>query len=139
MKTAKIILIAISVIIIAACSTSKKSTSSDAAPAPTTTTNTTSPSPFFLATPGTYAPGNEELTAIQKRYSDITLDKLREGHAIYTTGACTRCHASLSIYNYGEEKWKEIIDVMAFKANISDEEKDAVYKYVLSMKATQPK
>jgi hypothetical protein len=31
------------------------------------------------------------------------------------------------------------VDEMAIKAKISNEQKDAVYKYVMAIKATQPK
>jgi len=85
------------------------------------------------------APGNEELTAIQVQYKDVTLEKLNEGHAIYTQGACINCHGAKNIYWFGEAQWKEIIEDMAQRSNISDVQKDAVCKYVLAIKATQPK
>ncbi len=66
-------------------------------------------------------------------------EKLKQGHAIYTAGACIKCHEAMSIYHFGETRWKDIIDDMAQKALIGDEQKDAVYKYVLAIKATQPK
>jgi glutaredoxin len=140
MKTTKITFIFVSAIIITACSSTKKSATSTTSSA-TTSTNTRSTSPFLFANPanGIYAPGNEELTAIQAQYKDVTLDKLKEGHAIYTQGACTNCHGAKNIYDLAEVQWKSILDDMAQKAEISDAQKDAVYKYVLSIKAMQPK
>lgn len=88
---------------------------------------------------GVYAPGAEELAAIQIQYKDVTLNKLTEGHAIYTRGPCIKCHGVQNIYKRAEREWKDIIELMAVRAKISDEEKDAVYKYVLAIKATQNK
>ena len=67
------------------------------------------------------------------------MDKLKEGHTLYTAGACINCHNAKNIYRYNEEQWKGIIDNMAIKAHINDTQKDAVYKYVLAIKATQNK
>ena len=148
MKTTKITLIAIATLIIAACSSSKKSTSSTAATSPastsvtsTPTTSNSTPSIAIVEKPanGIYAPGNEELVAIQAQYKDVTSEKLKEGHTIYTQGACINCHGAKNIYKRGETQWKDIIEDMAHKAQITDDQKDAVYKYVLAIKATQPK
>jgi hypothetical protein len=141
MKKTKITLLFIIAIAIAACSTSKKSAKSTAvAPASTTPTPASStPLIFAKSAGGIYAPGNEELTAIKAKYSEVTLDKLKEGYTIYTEGACIGCHVPQSIYERDETQWKSIMDDMALRANITDSQKDAVYKYVLAIKAKQPK
>ena len=150
MKT-KISLIAIAAIVIAACSTSKKSSTSTATTTPAATTtqptattpsnNNSTPATATVAksTTGIFVPGDEELVAIKTKYQDVTLDKLKEGHTVYTTGACVSCHNAKNIYRRPEGSWKEIIEDMAKKAQISDTQKDALYKYVLAIKATQPK
>jgi hypothetical protein len=43
----------------------------------------------------------------------------------------------IEIYPYSEDRWKGIVDTMAMRSQLSAEYKDAVYKYVLSIKATQ--
>ena len=135
MKTIYLSLIGFSILIISACSSSKKSTvAATSVAAPVTP-------PAMLERPpatGIFAPGNEELTAIQAKYKDATMQNLTEGHAIYT-GVCINCHAAKSIYSRSEGNWPAIIDNMAFKAKITDAQKDAVLKYVLAIKATQPK
>jgi mono/diheme cytochrome c family protein len=88
---------------------------------------------------GMYQPGSEELTAIQLLYKDATMSQLQEGHYIYTVGACIQCHGTTNIYTRNETQWKEIIEDMSLKARLSETQKDAVYKYVLAIKATQPK
>ncbi|MFL5752793.1 MAG: c-type cytochrome [Bacteroidia bacterium] len=138
MKTSHLITTSIIVLIIAACSSTRKSSASVAISAPASTT-TTSPSVFLAPPDGIYAPGDAELTAIRKQYEHVTLDLLKEGHLIYTQGACINCHGPENIYSRDEAKWKDIIDNMAQKAGISDAQKDAVYKYVLAIKATQVK
>ena len=125
------------IVIIAACNTTRRTTTTST----TTTTNDTPVNPFPFGKPadGINAPGAPELTALQMRYQDVTMDKLNEGYVIYTQGACIKCHNAQSIYMLNEEKWKGILDDMALRARISDAEKDAVNKYVLAMKSTQPK
>ena len=141
MNTIKITLIIISAIIITACSSHKKSTTTASLTSSPTSTNTIATGPFLITKPtnGVYSPENEELTAIQLQYKDVTLERLKEGYSIYAEGACINCHRAKNIYVHGESQWKNIIDDMALKANISDSQKDAVYKYVLAIKGTQPK
>lgn len=134
MKFIKLPSIFLAVLIVAACSASKKTSTSTASapphPAPVT--------PVAKPASGVFSPGNEELTAIQAKYNDVTMRTLTDGYAIYT-GTCTGCHGAKSIYKRPEEAWRGIIDDMAIKAKISDVQKDAVYKYVMAIKATQPK
>lgn len=136
MKVTQTIAIATTAIIIAACGSSKKNTASvpPATPPPV-------PSVSLVLKPanGIYAPGTEELTAIQKQYPDVTIEKLKEGHFLYAEGACVKCHGAKNIYMFNEMSWKNIMDDMAIRARISDEQKDAVYKYVLAIKATEGK
>lgn len=135
MKITQTTAIAITAIIIAACGTSKKNTTAAVPPAPPTVPSV----PLVLARPanGIYAPGADELAAIQKQYADVTMEKLKEGHVLYTEGACVKCHGAKNIYVYNEVSWKNIVDDMAIKARISEDQKDAVYKYVLAIKATE--
>jgi hypothetical protein len=143
MKITKTIFL-FSIIVAAACSSTKATTKATTATGTTTPNQTTppatSPVPFFLVPKtGTHAPGNEELVAIQKTHKEVTLDLLKKGHAIYTQGACVSCHGAENVYKYSELEWLDLINDMAFRARLSDAEKDAVYKYVLAIKATQPK
>jgi hypothetical protein len=84
-------------------------------------------------------PGNDELMAIQLRFKDVTIDKLRQGHEIYTLGACVTCHGAASVHQYDADRWSLIIEDMALRASLTDEQKDAVSKYILSVKASQGK
>ena len=146
MKTSTITLAAAAILLAVACTSKKKSAANaPSAPAPTVTAPV---SPAGTATnavavvkskDGIYAPGSNELNALSMRYNDITPEHLNEGYKIYTKGACTNCHVAYNIYRYDEALWKRIVDDMAKRAMISDVEKDAVYKYVLAIKATQPK
>jgi len=146
MKTVPLISTIIVFIVFVACHATKKSVSSVSTPSPssasTSTVTGTASQPAYhfpepKSTSGVYPPGNEELLAIQVKYKDVTLAVLQQGHTIYTVGKCINCHGAKSIYKRDETQWKDIIDDMAVKAGISDEEKDAVYKYVLAIKATQ--
>lgn len=136
MKITQLLLVALAAIISAACHTSKKTSTMAATevPAAPVTTSPVSTKPAD----GIYPPGIDELIAIQVKYKEVTLEKLQKGHKLYTEGACINCHAAANIYMYGEYEWIGIMDNMARKARITDEEKDAVYKYVLAIKAAKP-
>jgi hypothetical protein len=135
MKFIRISSIALSALIIPACSSHKKSTGSTITTA-TVPVAVNAPVPSSSTT-GIFAPGEKELAAIQPVYKNVTMQTLIDGHALYT-GTCTGCHNAVSIYSIQEASWTRIIDDMALRANISKTEKDAVLKYVLSIKATQP-
>ena len=112
------------------CSTSKKTTINSVTKKDT---NNSKPSN------GIYEPDSLALDAIKLRYTDITLKKLQEGYIIYAFGPCVNCHNAKNIYQYDEKQWGNIINEMAVSAKISESQKDAVYKYVLSIKLSQIK
>jgi len=82
----------------------------------------------------TLLPGETQLTAIKTKYPDATAFQLNEGYSIYT-GACTNCHGQKNIFNRSEASWLHEIDDMSPKANLTAAQKDALTKYILSMKA----
>lgn len=151
MKTTRLTIISLSAAIMA-CSSPKKSSTSTAptaTPPPVATSPTTAPAPVesgpglppgFLASikTGINPPGDPELAAIQSTYKEVTMQTLQDGYKLYT-GDCTKCHMAFSIYRIEEQHWKGLIDDMARRAEMTASQKDAVYKYVLAVKATQPK
>lgn len=90
--------------------------------------------PFEVVAP----PEEKHLVAMQEKYPGITIETLRLGHELFN-GTCTGCHEQKSIYSRTEESWYKIVDEMALLSEINEVEKDAVMKYVLSVKATQPR
>lgn len=78
-------------------------------------------------------PGDAQLKAIQVKYADASAQTLKEGYDIYV-GVCTNCHGKKNMYKESEAEWKKNIDHMAPKAKITDAQKDALWKYVLSMR-----
>lgn len=135
MKISATTFIFLSASLIVACSTSKKTATTAMVPA------SKPDAPMVAAKPnnGIFEPGNDELMAIQAQYKETTLAQLKEGYTVYTIGACVGCHDAKNIYKRPTAQWKGIIDEMAEKANLSPTAKEAVYKYVLAIKATQPK
>lgn len=111
MKTVKHIIIFSVVVFIVACSATKR---------------------------GIIPPGQEQLTASQAKYPDATQQTLANGYSIYT-GACTDCHRAKNIYSRDETLWEKIIEKMSKKAKLTSIQKDELTKYVMSIKATQPK
>lgn len=129
--------------ILAGCSTVQQTAAtpaSDATPDPSPV-----PGPsrvdFLFATPvtGVFTPDTTGLNAIRPQFPDASLQELEEGYALYTKGACTACHQPYSIYTLPAEHIQQIVGDMAQRAEINDPQKSAVYRYMLSMKATQPR
>lgn len=125
MNATKLSVLAFAAILLAACGVFKKDRGSV-----TATTKTEN---------GVYEPGKEELTAIRAQYKDATLAQLKEGYVLYSQGACIKCHTSKNIYKRETGEWPGIIDRMAEKAKITAAEKDAVLRFVLAIKAAEPK
>lgn len=138
--TFKITFLAATALIVVACHTTKKT---ETAATSTTTAPATAKAPEGPVAPakaskGINAPGNEELAAILTKYPDATLPVLTEGYQVYTGEACTSCHGAKGIYRIPEHEWQGIIDNMSARAKLSASQKDALTKYVFSIKATQP-
>lgn len=87
---------------------------------------------------GIYAPGVEELNALKAQFPEITIECLNQGYVLYSKGACINCHEAKSIYEIGIGQWRHVVDEMAPKAELNAYQKDALMKFILSIKATQP-
>lgn len=78
---------------------------------------------------------DNQLTAVKTRFPDATREELQKGQAVYT-GVCTKCHAPKNVTVYTEPRLLEIVDVMAKKAEISAEEKQALIRFAVGVRAT---
>lgn len=87
---------------------------------------------------GIYAPGPEEVGAIQAQFKGTTQQELMQGYKLYT-GECTSCHQPKNIYNRAESQWPRIIGEMSMRSHLNTAQSDAILKYVLSVKALQSK
>ncbi len=76
-----------------------------------------------------------QLVAVQTRFPDATKAELQKGHSIYT-GACTECHRKKKVTKYTEVKLLNIVDVMAKKAKLTAEEKQALIRFAIGVRAT---
>ena len=77
-------------------------------------------------------PNEAQLSVVTAKVPGTTLSELNKGHEIYY-GACTNCHGPKDVTKFNEEQLKSVIDKMAPKARLTAEEKDAVWKYALSV------
>ena len=84
-------------------------------------------------TPDLYTPGDAQLKKIQTIYPDVTSQTLKEGYDIYM-GPCTNCHGKKNLYKHTDAEWENDVNRMAPKAKITDAQKNALWKYVLSMR-----
>jgi hypothetical protein len=132
---------------LAACNTSKKTTT---APSPNQPASPPAESgsvsdPWGNSNPmesselpkGVFAPTFADLAAIQPHFKDATMEQLNVGFNLYTTGACINCHKAKNISRHPVSEWKPIIDDMAEKAQLNPSQKEAVYRYVIGIKATE--
>jgi hypothetical protein len=139
------LLISASVIVLVSCHGTKKGSTTQTAssnppatattsPPPTVVTETVAAAPLLLR--NGIVPTDLELQAIKQKYPETTAQNLTNGHELYI-GTCTDCHRKKNIFAYSESRWKEIVDDMAPRSKLNAQQTDDLYKYVLSMKATQ--
>ena len=76
--------------------------------------------------------------SVQSKYAGTSMQVLTDGYKLYTS-VCTNCHDAKNIYREPEQLWPGIIDAMAQKASLTAVQKDAVLRYVMSVKAVQKK
>lgn len=75
-----------------------------------------------------------QLQAAKTKFSDVTMDQLKNGYTIYNNGACTNCHGAKSITSRDEAAWTGIMDRMAPKAHLTPTEREAVWRYIMAVK-----
>lgn len=124
-------------IFLSACKTKKSSS---------TANHPMQPAPTYSAIPlvspsQNFSPVPDELflAAIQTQDRGATLDQLKEGHAIFTTGACVNCHGTVEINRYDLTQWNLLIEDMSQRANINASQKIALRNYIYSVKLTSSK
>lgn len=83
-----------------------------------------------------WMPGDAQLKAIQTVSVDVTAQTLKEGYDIYV-GACTNCHGKKNMYKRTAAEWEKDVNRMAPKAKITDPQKDALWKYIVSMRMSK--
>lgn len=76
-----------------------------------------------------------QLTAAKTKFPDVTMEILKKGNTIFH-GACTNCHGAKDkdIAKHSEQELSGVLDKMAPKAELSAEQKDQVWKYIMSVK-----
>lgn len=75
-----------------------------------------------------------QVDAAKTKFPEATMETLTKGYNVYYGASCTGCHGAKKITNFEADELPTIINRMAKKAGISDEEKDAVLKYVIGVK-----
>jgi len=137
MKINSLILFSCLAIFAFACKTKQKTAVNEPAPGATAPPAAVVIGPV-RPTNGVYEPGAAEVAAIQAQFAGTTQEELLEGYKLYT-GTCTNCHQPKNIYNRAENRWPGIISEMSTRSHLSAKQSDAILKYVLSVKASQPK
>jgi mono/diheme cytochrome c family protein len=86
----------------------------------------------------TKAPREADFTVAQKKWTNIKMEDLSAGHAIYTK-KCNTCHGLKEIKDYNQDTWTKLIDAMAPKAKLNKTETLQLRQYIYSSRenATQ--
>lgn len=84
------------------------------------------------------APTEVEFAVSQKKWTDVKMEDLTNGHSIYTT-RCNTCHGLKKIGDYDETTWGKLIDAMAPKAKLTTEETEKLRKYIYSARESGTK
>lgn len=78
-----------------------------------------------------------QVTAVQSRYPDATKEELLRGYEVYS-GPCTKCHKTRDLTGFTEQKLMNVIDRMAKRSKITTEEKQALTRFAIGLRATRP-
>ena len=70
-------------------------------------------------------------TAEMALKSGQNLETLGRGHTVYIT-ACARCHEPMMPSEISGEEWHVVVPGMSWNAGISDEDEQAVMKYIMA-------
>jgi cytochrome c5 len=81
-------------------------------------------------------PTDKQFAAAKARFPDVTMDQLKKGQNLYST-ACTKCHGAKDVTPYTEDKLSAIMDNMAEKAQLSADEKTAVWRYAIAVRSAK--
>jgi hypothetical protein len=90
------------------------------------------------STPAAEPNMDAQLTAVKARFPDATMEELKRGQTVYN-GPCTNCHGKKDITGYTEDQLLGIVDKMAVKAKITPEEKQALIRFAVGVRATASK
>lgn len=77
------------------------------------------------------APTEVEFAVAQKKWTEVKMEDITDGHTIYTT-RCNTCHGLKKISDYDEATWGKLIDAMAPNAKLTAEETGKLRKYIYS-------
>jgi hypothetical protein len=81
-------------------------------------------------------PTDKQFAAAKTRFPDVTMDQLKKGQNVYNT-ACTKCHGAKDVTPYDEQKLSAIMDNMAEKAQLTADEKNAVWRYAIAVRSAK--
>jgi trimethylamine-N-oxide reductase (cytochrome c) len=91
-----------------------------------------------MASTSPAGPTDAQLAAVTAKIPEATMADLKKGHQIFY-GACTNCHAPKDVSGYSAGDLKAIIGTMASKAELSEQDKEAVWRYALGVNLSAKK
>lgn len=69
--------------------------------------------------------------------SRVKLETLAKGHEVYMS-ECTRCHEAWMPANISSEDWHVVVPGMAWNANISATDEEALLAYIMAARKAAP-
>lgn len=74
-----------------------------------------------------YAPTEANVNKVEK----ASLEELNKGRDLYAS-KCGKCHKLYPVESRDARQWKEVLNVMAPKAKLTDVETDHVFRYLIN-------
>jgi hypothetical protein len=81
-------------------------------------------------------PIETDVAVAKKHWSDASLSQLNAGHTLYIN-KCGNCHYLHRPDKYSNEKWHEMIPIMAKKAKLDSLQVDLITKYIFTAMETK--
>jgi hypothetical protein len=78
-------------------------------------------------------PTEQDLTHFPGGKDSVDLASIQQGYKLYVN-KCSNCHYLYRPITYSAAKWKMQVEEMAVKAKITDEQKELILNYILTMR-----
>jgi cytochrome c5 len=80
------------------------------------------------------SPSSVDVERARARWADATLEGLKEGRELYLA-KCGACHALKAPSDLAPDAWPHAVRDMSDEARLSDGERDAIVRYLVTMSA----
>ena len=76
-------------------------------------------------------PVTPQMTAAMPKKKRVSMQTLQDGRNLFAR-RCIECHTAPNLAYYSSSEWPRIIDSMAHRSNLSEEQRQAIVAYILA-------